>query len=225
MSERFAVHFETTGREADGRVVREYIRPAIERLEERTLIDRFHFFRYGHTDDQPSEVRLRLRGDRDEVWKTERENWDQLQDAGVIREWRVTDWPSEGLFDGAEEELANRLFETASLMTFQYFEEFDESEVDPVNTVPQKGNGGPGVGMWVLLHALFNHQAYAIDEEIAACRANIQNRLYLIGRTEGVDEMEARVEALTDDIEGFADRTKRLLEDERVDDYEGNGPQ
>lgn len=58
MNERFAVHFETNGQESDGRVVREYIRPAIERLEERTLIDRFHFFRYGHTDDQPSEVRL-----------------------------------------------------------------------------------------------------------------------------------------------------------------------
>lgn len=217
MSERFAVHLETTGRESDGRVVREYIRPAIERLEERTLIDRFHFFRYGHTDDQPSEVRLRLRGDRDRVRRTEQENWEQLQEDGVIRDWRITDWPSERLFDGIEAEFATRLFETASRMSFQYFEEFDESEVEPVDTVPQNAPGGPGVGMWVLLHALFNHQAYAIDEEIAACRANIQNRLHRIGQTHGVDAMEERVEAVTDDIDAFADRTKRLLEDEQRD--------
>lgn len=210
MSDRFAVHFETTGREADGRVVREYIRPAIERLGERTLIDRFHFFRYGHTEDQPSEVRLRLRGDREQIRETEREHWERLQEDGLIRGWDVTDWPSETVFGETEEELANRLFETASRMSFHYYEEFDEDQVEPVDTFSYEG--GPGVGMWVLLHALFNHQAYTIDEEIAACRANIQDRLRLVGQIHGIDEMEARVDALIDDIEASAHRTNQSLE-------------
>lgn len=217
MTERFAVHFETAGRESDGRVVTEYIRPAIRRLEEQALIDQFHYFRYGHTDDQPSEVRFRLQGRRERIHESEREYWDQLQEDDIIRDWKITEWPSESHFGEAGEELANRLFETASRMSFHYFGEFDESEVEPVNTFPEDGHGGPGVGTWVLLHALFNHQARTIDEEIAACRANIQNRLHLVGQIYGIDEMEARVEAITDDIKDSAARTRQMLEQENGD--------
>lgn len=214
MTERFQVHFETTGRQADGRVVREYIRPAIQRFDDQDLITQFHFFRYGHTDDQKSEVRFRLNGHREQIIDIERETWDRLKSDDVIRDWRVTDWPPESLFGEEEEKLANRLFETASRMSFHYYEEFDETEVGPVDTLPDDGVEGFGVGMWVLLHALFNHQAYDVDEEMDACLENINNVLHRYGKINGIHQMEERAETLIDDIEASTSRTKQILREQ-----------
>lgn len=214
MTDRFAVHFQTTGESADEDLVTGYLPAAIERLEAQGLLERFHFFRYGHTEDQPSEVRLRLRGDREAIVEAERDRWEQLVSQGDIEAWQLTDWPREETFDEQGEALANQLFEVASRTSFLLNQAIDDTEIDPVDSFGANDSDDLGVGMWILFHALCNHQGYSIDDEIAACLETITNRLFLIGLLDGPDQMQQRGDQITEELQESIDRMEPLVEEQ-----------
>ncbi|KXA93934.1 hypothetical protein AKJ65_05785 [candidate division MSBL1 archaeon SCGC-AAA259E19] len=179
MTERFEVVFKTDGPEKDEKVIRDYIKPVVERLENQGLLEGFHFFRYG------GEVKFRLYGERGEIEERERSRWKSLKKKGTIKDWELRDYSLETNKYGEKgAEIADTLFEVASKTSLTSLEKFRDKKPKPVDTFSEER--GLPAGTWLLIHSFFNQQSYNAGEEINACIQAIQNRLGVIRKQQGV---------------------------------------
>ncbi|KXA89406.1 hypothetical protein AKJ57_05335 [candidate division MSBL1 archaeon SCGC-AAA259A05] len=199
MPERFEIVFETNGPEGDGQIIKEYIKPAVERLEDRGVLEAFHFFRYGGT------VKLRLYGKRGEIEQEESSRWNELQEENVIQNWTSRDYSLETHKYGQRgAEMADSLFELASRASLLFLEEFGETKPDPVDTFSEERE--LPTGAWLFIHALFNQQSYGNRGEIRACLQAIHNRIVSTANNVGRDEANNIIRSIVQSMEELSDR-------------------
>lgn len=211
MSDRKVVIFEIDDTDAEERLIREYIVPAFRRLDDRDDIRWLMFNRYGVDPSfEGGEVTFYIFGDVETVAAEERERWDALVADGVAEEWWTDD--TEIRIDEFDDEelLRHRMRATASRMSVESFEEFDELP-DSIDEFDDEGNFG--VGWWMCLHHLINQHGYqsnAGEEEIDLLFEDLRNRLYFLAggvdtqyAEEKVDELISELESLPSAIREF----------------------
>lgn len=213
MSDRTTVVFETDGADADERLVREYVLPAMDRLPESDTCEKVGFLRYGHAPDaEGGEVRLYLRGDPDAIVENESPRWDAVVEEGLARDW-VDDGPEDDTAtfgDRGGETVADLQF-LASRMSKVALESEATNGLEPVDTYP--GEGPVPVGWWTLLHFLADQRALSADEEIDAYVEGVRNRLWTIGLSEGEERANERIDHLLDELEAVRDEVAAMTDD------------
>lgn len=207
MAERTVVIFETDSVEAEERVLREYVLPAIERLESADICESVFFNRYGHDPSVGGgEVDFYAFGDAEAIRDSERDRWDELVEDGPAEEWWIDDTPVDSESFDPEKRLQIRLRATASRMAAAFFAEFEEDRPDALDTFDTGGEFG--VGMTTLLHHLLNQLGYQADdgeEEIDICFENVRNRLYATAASTSVERATDKCETLTSELDGLPD--------------------
>lgn len=215
MSDRKVVIFETADRESEEPLLREYIVPAFDRLDEREDVEWLAFSRYG-TDPSidGGMITFEISGDVTAVTASEHPRWDALVENGFATEWwsddaevRVDDFDTQEL-------LRHRLHAVASRMSVVFFKEFDDLP-DPIT---EFGTDEPyqydeaGVGWWVCLHHIINELGYQSrdgEEELELLFQALRNRFYPLAagwdaRAEPkIDEFIDELEALPSDLRRF----------------------
>jgi len=213
--DRTTVQFETTGAEADGRLVREYVLPAMERLPEREDCADVGFLRYGHSPAvDGGQVRLYLRGDTEAVVAEEADRWDRLVEDGLAREWTVAGPEDDSdTFGPTGAEVAADLQMLASQMSRHVVDRLDDAEYElaPVDTVPEEGP--VPVGWWSLLHFLADQRALSADEEIDAYAEGVRNRLWTLATVDGADRAHERIDDLVATLESVRDEVDAMTDD------------
>lgn len=207
MAERTVVVFETESVEAEERVLREYVLPAMERLGDAETCEFVFFNRYGHDPSvDGGEVDFYVFGDRELLRDSERDYWDELVEDGPAEEW----WTDNASVDtesfGPEKRLQIRLRAAASRMAAEFFEEFEDDRPDALGAFDAEGEFG--VGASTLLHHLLNQLGYQADdgeEEIDLCFENVRSRLYAMAASTSVERATGKCEALTGELDGLPD--------------------
>lgn len=213
MSDRKVVIFETSGVEADERLVRQYVVPAFHRLEDRDDVRWLIFNRYG---DDPSvdggEVLFSIFGDVEAVAEDERARWNALVAAGLADDWWTDD--TEVRLDDIDdrERLHFRMRAAASRMSIEFFEAFDElpDAIDEFGGDPSETN--TGICWWVCLHQL-GYQANGGEEEIDLLFEDIRNRLFGLATCFGPDRAEAKIAELVETLEALPADLQRYREE------------
>lgn len=197
--------------ETEERVVREYLVDAFERFDRYEGVHWPSFNRYGQdpTVDR-GEVVLRLFGEVESALAEERPRWDEFVDAGLVREWTVTDAPSAGALDDPQR-LALRLQSVASRMSLECFRAFETLP----DAVDEFGGEEAAVGWGVALHHLFNQLGYQGDggeEELDLLFRSLLGRLHGLHLAPGYGQpfTDAKVEELTTELDAFAARLEEL---------------
>lgn len=194
--------FRTNGRDADERLVRDYVVPEWDRLTSTDGCEGIRFSRYGIDPRiDGGEVHLAVFGDYEAVVESERDRWNELQEAGYINDWHITklrwaDWPSK------QANLMKQLQMLASEMAIHYFETFDDRPspddafLDDDDTLP--------TGWYVVIHFLMNQLGYEPEDEIDACYQAIAGRLRALAEIRGEEyahEAIADLRRRFDDVE------------------------
>lgn len=210
MTEQLLVQFPTAGRDADRRLVREYVLDAIDRLAEHPDCEGIGFVRAGQKPGVNGLVLVSITGDPDAVMAAERDRWDELVEAGVADGWSTesVDPTDEWGANGAA--LRARLDTLAARLSALLYDAFD-SPPDPVDAHPNESDarGSPtGVGWWTLLHLLTLQQGYTYRQEIDAYAAGIRAAVHRTADYEGV---EAAIDGL-DGVIAALDRTRDEVE-------------
>ena len=207
MAERTVVVFETDSVEAEERVLREYVLPAMERLGNAETCEFVFFNRYGHDPSvDGGEVDFYVFGDPEALRESERDHWDELVADGLADEWWLDDAPVDSESFDPEKRLQTRLRATASRMAVEFFAEFEDDRPDALDTFDS--GGGFGVGATTLLHHLLNQLGYQADdgeEEIDLCFENVRNRLYAMAVSTSVDRATRKCEGLARELEALPD--------------------
>lgn len=177
MREVTRVVFETTGTEADRRVIEEYVLDAINRLSEQQACDRVGFAPQGQLLGEGGELLLFFEGDSDTILEREREKWDALVEEGLILDWESTEATERfmDIFGEQGGELYLRLHHIVSQMSWVAFEEF-ETPPAAVDAYPDEETA-VSVGWWVTLHLLTVHQGYTIEAEFDAYVKGVEHAL------------------------------------------------
>jgi hypothetical protein len=202
MSERFEILFLTKGYEEDENLIRTYIKPTVNDLQNKGVLQSFHFFRYG------GRVRLRLRGDKREILKEERGKLEHLKKEGLIMSYEPIPYRLEVVkFGKRGAEIADKLFELASIASLNFMNTFKPMEKpDPVNTFPEETREGRlPVGTWIFIHSLFNQLSYGDVGEINACFKALTNRIFSIPNIIGKKQAQEITEAIIREL-------KKMLE-------------
>ena len=205
MAERTIVVFETDSVEAEERVLREYVLPAMERLEDAETCEFVFFNRYGHDPSvDGGEVDFYVFGDPEALRESERDRWDELVADGPAEEWWTDDAPVDSESFDPEKRLRIRLRAAASRMAAEFFAEFEDDRPDALDTFDSEGEFG--VGATTLLHHLLNQLGYQADdgeEEIDLCFENVRNRLYALAVSTSVERATDKCEGLAGELAGL----------------------
>jgi hypothetical protein len=202
MSDRKVVIFETSDVGTEEQLIREYVVPAVPRLEDREDVQWLMFNRYGHDPSvKGGEVIFYIFGDVEAVATDEREHWDGLVTDGFAEEW-WTDDTEVSIADFDERELLrHRMRATASRMALYFFEEFDKF---PDSTDEFHNGENFGIGWWMCLHHLINQLGYQRrngEEEIDLLFEDLRNRLYGIATGVSTDHAETKIAELITELE------------------------
>lgn len=214
MSDRTVVIFETRDIDAEESLIGEYVVPAFSRLDGRDDIRWLMFNRYGADPSvDGGEVTVSIFGDGEAVAADETEQWNALVADGIADAWWTDDtevWIDE-FYD--RELLRHRMRATASRMSVEVFEEFDELP-DAVDEFDGEGNFG--VGWWMCLHHLINQLGYQADdgeEEIDVLFEDLRNRLHALAGGSGTARAEAKVDELVTELTAFPSEIRRHVGD------------
>lgn len=204
MTNRVVAILHTAEREKEEQVIREYVIPAMERLEGDDRCKFTIFNRYGHHPNvDGGEVLFYLYGDSEELREQEQTYWEELKEHGPIEEWWTDDENvTFELFDESKK-LRLRLRALASRMSVLFYEEFDnfgEFKPNAINTFPDDDPGLPA-GWWGLCHHLINQQGYINDDEIEIYKRGLRGRLFFCGIAESVEKSKQKVDDVIDFIE------------------------
>lgn len=210
MSDRTVVIFETRDIVAEEQLIREYIVPAFNRLGRQNEIRWLMFNRYGADPSvDGGEVTFSIFGDVDAVTDDETERWDALVADGLADEWWTNDTHVRIDDFDDKEFLRHRMRATASRMSIEFFEEFDELP-DAVDEFNDDGNFG--VGWWMCLHHLINQLGYQAndgEEEIDLLFEGLRNRLYALAGGVSTGRAEAKVDELITELNSLPAEVRR----------------
>lgn len=217
MSDRKVVIFETSGVDADERLIREYIVPAFHRLDERTDVKWLIFNRYGHDPSvDGGEVLFSIFGDVEAVAADERNRWNALVADGLAEAWWTDDTPVELEEIDDREYLRFRMRATASRMSVEFFEEFDTLP-DSINEFDDEPSETyTGVGWWMCLHHLVNQLGYQRnggEEEIDLLFEDLRNRLYGLSSGFGPERAEQKIDELQESLEALPQAVHRYRDE------------
>lgn len=209
----------TEGHEADERVIRQYVIPALDRLNE---VDGCNGVRYSRFGVDPrwekSEIKLGIYGDYEAVIEAEKERWDELVDDGLIESWSRDGAPFTDMPDEVQEFLG-QLYIVASRMSAEYYREFDERP-DMLDELPDAELSRP-VGWRMLLHVLVNQVGYTPDEEIDAYMGSIRGRLAALTEFEDYDYVRDTINDLRKELDDAEEKVNELEEQGGFEYYSG----
>lgn len=217
MSDRLVVIFETAGVDAEERLIREYLASAMPRLDGRDGVELVLFNRYGHdpsVDD--GEVLFSIIGEYEPVLREEQSRWDEVVRNGLAEDW-WTHVPDFHLDDLDERDwLHFRMRAAASQMTLEYFKRFEELP-DAINEFDdQPSETHSGAGWWMCLHHLINQHGYQAnggEEEIDLVYEDLQNRLFGLATSFGVDRAHSKIDELIESLETRKEDVRRYREE------------
>lgn len=214
MSDRKVVVFETSDVVAEEALIREYVVPAFQRLEDRDDVRWLAFGRYGHDPSvNDGEVTFYVYGDPEAVADDERSRWDELVADGFADEWWTDD--TEIRIDELDESerLHTRLWATASRMAVTFFEEFDEV---PAPIAEFDADEEFGVGWWIGLHHLVNDLGYQADdggEEIDLLFETLRSRLFALALALDPDWSAEKAAELIETLESLPPELRAFREE------------
>lgn len=201
----------TSGHEADERVIREYVVPAMDRLQSIDGCDGVRFTRFGQVPDvECSEVKLGIYGDYEAVIEAERDRWDDLVAAGHIKSWSREGEPFPDQPEDVQE-FQGRAYVLASNMARAYFERFDDR---PGLVEEVTGDEGRSWGLWGAFHVLANNMGYSATEEVDAYELLLRDRLVALTELRGHDFVRERIDDLREQLDEL---------EETVDELEAQG--
>lgn len=212
------ISFVTDGHNADERLIREYIIPSLDRLEEIDGCKGVRFTRFGVDPRwEKSEVKLGIYGDAEAVIQAESDQWDELESKGLIESWSCDGAPFP---DSPEEvqEFLSKCYSLASKMAAEYYREFGERP-EIVDEFPEKTERS--AGLWIVLHILVNQLGYDADEEIDAAMNLIRSRLTALTEFHDHDYARERVADLRAQLDEAEQRIDELEEQGGFEYYSG----
>lgn len=214
MTNRVVAILHTDEREKEERVIREYVIPAMERLEGDNRCKFTIFNRYGHHPNvEGGEVLFYIYGDSEELHKQEQAYWAELKEQGLIEEWWTDDEDVTFESFGDSKKLRLRLRALASRMSVLFHDEFEDFKPDAINTFPDENPELPA-GWWGLCHHLINQQGYTNDDEIEIYKRGVRGRLFFEGMAESVEKSERKVEDVIDFIEEVPENVAEVREEQ-----------
>lgn len=218
------VTFDCPDPEAELRLVREYLTNAFDRFEECPEFDTGYFWRHGnaaeHDTDEPEGhqtldggVHLVVNGaDPETVIEPERERWADLKEQGIITDVETCDYLPDYENNVAKmadnhgdepAELMYRLRQVSARTSLDLAETLDEYPA----TIEEREDATDS-GFWMLIHYLFKGNGYDWDDEMAACRKAIQNRVRSMAlftdQETALETFDAELQALEAFREEFA---------------------
>lgn len=217
MTNRVVAVLHTDKREKEEQIIREYVLPAMERLEGDERCKFTMFNRYGHHPElEGGEVLFYIYGDVEELREQEVEYWNDLKEKDILEEWWIDDEDIDFESFTESKKLRIRLRALASRMSALFYEEFDdfkESKPDAINTFPDEEPDLPA-GWWGLCHHLINQQGYINDEEIEMYKRGIRGRLFFKGMSESIEKTEEKVEEVIEFIEPVPENAEEVREEQ-----------
>jgi hypothetical protein len=212
------ISFVTAGHEADERLIREYVVPAMDRLEAIDGCRGVRFSRFGRDPRyEQSEVILGLYGEIEAVIAAERERWDELVADGLAESWSRSGAPFADRPADVRDFLA-RAYVLGSRMAATYYETFD-ARPDLVEEVTD--DAGRRYGLWSAIHVLTNNVGYGAETEIDAYELLLRDRLVALTELRDHDAARDRIDELRAALDDLEDTVDRLDEQGGFDYYDG----
>lgn len=212
MTEQLSVVFEVETPATEERLIREYIAPAFDRIDQRSDAQWPMFNRYGQDPSvETGEIRFIVFGDAASIARDERPYWNDLGDAGLLLDWETveTEVRIEGLSE--QERYRYRLRTAASRMSLEFFEQFDllpeafhELETEEYS-----------IGWDLCLHHIINqlgYQANCSEEEVDILFQGLMSRFYAMAIAPGYGPAfaERKIEELIGDLESLPDQLREF---------------
>ncbi|MFB6254783.1 MAG: hypothetical protein ABEI06_09240 [Halobacteriaceae archaeon] len=208
----------TTGHEADETLIREYIVPNLERLQNIEGCDGVRYSRFGMDPRwEKSEVKLAIYGDYEQVIATEQERWNELQTNGYIESWHRDGTPFADYPEPIQEFLRDAYI-LASEMSQAYFEKFDEQ---PALTEEYTTEEGRSYGLWVLIHVLLNQLGYTAEAEADAYIRLLQDRLVALSQLHGYEHTRTLIDDYEQELTDVEHKLDELEQAGGFDYYTG----
>lgn len=212
------ISFVTTGHESDERLIREYVVPAMDRLETIDGCTGVRFSRFGQdTRYEKSEVVLGIYGEYEAVVDAERERWDELVEEGFVESWSRKGTP----FANKPEDIRETLGEAyvlGSQMAAEYYETFDER---PGLVAETTDDAGRRYGLWSAFHVLANNIGYDPAEEVDAYEILLRDRLVALTELRGHDFVRDRIDELRSELDELEETVDELEEQGGFEYYDG----
>lgn len=188
------VTFDCPDAAAERRLVREYLVDAFDRFEERPAFDTAYFWRHGSAADHDTTVpedhqtldggvHLVVNGaDPEAVVEPERERWADLEERGIVTGVETRGYRPD--YESNVSKMADNFGESTAELMYRLRQVTARTSLDLAETldeyppaVAESDGDTTESGFWMLIHYLFKGNGYAWDEEMAACRKAIQNRV------------------------------------------------
>ena len=199
------VSFVTSGHDADERLIREYVVPALKQLETIEGCKGVRFSRFGMDPRYDrSEVKLGIYGNPEAVIESERGQWDDLVEEGFIESWSREGAPFANQPEVVQEFLG-QAYVLGSKMASEYYERFDDR---PGFVEEVTDDAGRRYGLWSAFHVLANDIGYAAEEEVDAYELLLRDRFVALTELRGHDFVRDRIDDLRtelDDLEATVD--------------------
>ncbi|KTG11218.1 hypothetical protein AUR64_04630 [Haloprofundus marisrubri] len=190
------------------RLLREYVFPAMDRLDDSAELSadhRIRAFRYGADPDLPGgEIRMAIEGEFETVVDHERDRWNDLRESSFVDSWCVeaqeTDAKSIAAdrFAGDRPDVAAHAPFLATSAAKEWYETFD----GPVPAVADD-DAAVSAGWWMFVHLFANIQGADWDDEIDALLVGIENRLRSLEAYQGPDSARERLDDIRERVDSF----------------------
>jgi hypothetical protein len=212
------IAFVTDGHAADERLLREYIVPAMDRLEAIEGCDGVRFARFGQDPRYDrSEVRLGIYGDYERVIDAERERWDDLVAEGLIESWSRAGPPFADQPAAVQATLRDA-YVLGSHMAAAYYDAFEERPGLVAETTDEAGRR---YGLWSAVHVLINNIGYDPAEEVDAYELLLRDRLVALTELRGHAFVRDRIDDLRAELDALEETVDDLEAQGGFDYYEG----
>ncbi|WP_224449627.1 hypothetical protein [Haloprofundus salilacus] len=187
------------------RLLREYVFPAMDCLDDLDADHRIRAFRYGADPELPGgEVRMAVEGEYEAVVARERDRWDDLRDSPLVDSWCVEAQQSDAesiaseRFAGDRTDVAAHAPFLATSAAKEWYETFD----GPVPAVVDD-EAAVSAGWWMFVHLFANLQGADWDDEIDTLLVGIENRLRSLELYHGSDTARERLREIQTRIDEF----------------------
>lgn len=212
------ISFVTDGHDTDERLIREYVVPALPRLEAVDGCTGVRFSRFGMDPRYDrSEVKLGIHGAPEAVVESERNRWDDLVEAGLVESWSRDGQPFAN-HPEAVQEFLGRAYVLGSAMASEYYERFDER---PEFVEEVTDDAGRRYGLWSAFHVLANDIGYDAEEEVDAYELLLRDRLVALTELRDHDFVRDRIDDLRAELDELEATVDELEEQGGFEYYAG----
>lgn len=214
------ISFVTPDTDAEERLCREYVVPALDRLESIDGCEGVRFTRFGRDPRYDrGEVKLAVYGASEAVIAAERDRWDALVETGLAESWSRDGEPFAGSTPETRAFLADA-YRAASRMAAVGYRTFEER---PAMTGAVDAAGDRAFGMAAAFHVLANAMGYSSGEELDGYEWLLRDRLVTGTQVYGYDAMRDRIDDLRAELDAIERRIDEIEATGGFDYYDGPG--